>query len=135
MSTTMSLRGSLSFGWMKMLAGGEIAMSTYTGPGELLLAPSLLGDITIIRLNDTQEWKVGRDAFLASTSGVKHKYKSQGIMKGAFSGEGFFVYRFHGTGLLWVQSFGAIIKKDVSDMAKTLLSPWTMMFCDSNIYL
>ncbi|RAH44165.1 AIM24 family protein [Aspergillus brunneoviolaceus CBS 621.78] len=115
MSPSISLRGSLSFGWMKALAGGQVARSTYTGPGELLLAPSVLGDVTALRLDGTQEWTVGRDAFLASTSGVKSEYKTQGIMKGVFSGEGFFVYKFQGSGILWMQSFGAIVKKELAE--------------------
>lgn len=98
---------------MKALAGGNIARSTYTGPGELLIAPSIMGDITIIRLDGSNEWIVGRDAFLASTTGVKTEYKTQGLMKGVFSGEGFFVWRFYGAGLVWMQSFGAIVKKEV----------------------
>jgi uncharacterized protein (AIM24 family) len=114
MSTTISLRGTVSFGWKKLIAGGEMSMSNYTGPGELLLAPSVLGDIIVLRMNGDQEWKIGRDAFLASTAGVKHKYQAQSLAKGVFSGEGLFIYKISGTGLLWMQSFGAIIKKDVS---------------------
>lgn len=114
MSTTITLRGTISFGWKKLIAGGEMAMSNYTGPGELLLAPSVLGDIIVLRLNGDQEWKIGRDAFLASTTAVKHKYQAQSLAKGVFSGEGLFIYKITGTGLLWMQSFGAIIKKDVS---------------------
>lgn len=72
-----------------------------------------MGDITIIRLDGSNEWIVGRDAFLASTTGVKTEYKTQGLMKGVFSGEGFFVWRFYGAGLVWMQSFGAIVKKEV----------------------
>jgi uncharacterized protein (AIM24 family) len=88
-------------------------MSTYTGPGELLLAPSVLGDLIVLRLDGTQQWKIGRDAFVACTSGVKHEYKAQSLSKAIFSGEGLFIYKIEGTGLLWMQSFGAIIKKDV----------------------
>jgi uncharacterized protein (AIM24 family) len=113
MSTTMTLRGQVNFGWKKLIASGEMAISHYTGPGELLLAPSVLGDIIVLRMTGEQEWKIGRDAFLASTSGVKHKYQAQSLAKGVFSGEGLFVYKISGTGLLWMQSFGAIIKKDV----------------------
>ncbi|PYH89839.1 DUF124-domain-containing protein [Aspergillus ellipticus CBS 707.79] len=113
MSPSMALRGSLSFGWMKALAGGQIARSTYTGPGEVLLAPSVLGDVTILRLDGSKDWLVGRDAFLACTTGIKMEYKTQGIMKGVFSGEGFFVFKFTGSGLAWMQSFGAIVKKDL----------------------
>ncbi|KAF3390264.1 Uncharacterized protein F1880_009238 [Penicillium rolfsii] len=115
MSTTITLRGTISFGWKKLIAGGEMAMSNYTGPGELLLAPSVLGDIIVLRMNGEQEWKIGRDAFLASTAGVKHKYQAQSLAKGVFSGEGLFIYKITGTGLLWMQSFGAIIKKDLKE--------------------
>lgn len=115
MSPTITLRGNLSFTFVKLIAGGEMAMSTYTGPGELLIAPTLLGDITVIRLTEGQEWIVGRDAFLAATSAVKHEHKTQGLAKTLFSGEGLWVYRFYKTGLLWIQSFGAIIKKDLAD--------------------
>lgn len=114
MSTTMTLRGSVTFKWIKLISGSEMAMSKYTGPGELLLAPSVLGDITVLRLDGTQEWKMGHDAFLASTSGVITKHRAQGISKAFLSGEGLFVYNVTGEGLLWLQSFGAIIKKEVS---------------------
>jgi uncharacterized protein (AIM24 family) len=110
----MTLRGSVSFNWRKLVAGGEMTMSQYTGPGELLIAPSVLGDIIVLRLDGEQEWKIGRDAFLASTSAVKHKYQAQSLTKAVFSGEGLFIYKISGTGLLWLQSFGAIIKKEVS---------------------
>ncbi|OJJ75643.1 hypothetical protein ASPBRDRAFT_51365 [Aspergillus brasiliensis CBS 101740] len=115
MSPSMSLRGSLSFGWMKALAGGQLARSTYTGPGELLIAPSILGDVTVLRVDGTRDWTVGKDAFLACTTGVKIEFKTQGLMKGVFSGEGFIVFNFSGAGLVWMQSFGAIVKKELAD--------------------
>jgi uncharacterized protein (AIM24 family) len=31
-----------------------------------------------------------------------------------FSGEGFFVYKVSGIGIMWISSLGAIIRKDVS---------------------
>ncbi|KAJ5594140.1 uncharacterized protein N7459_000348 [Penicillium hispanicum] len=115
MSTTMTLRGNISFGFKKLLIGAELTMSEYTGPGELLLAPSVLGDVIALRMNGEEEWKIGRDSFLASTAGVRRKYQAQSLAKGVFSGEGLFIYKVSGTGLLWVQSFGAIIKKDLKE--------------------
>lgn len=91
-----------------------MAHSEYTGPGELLLAPSVLGDITVLRLpEETDTWKVGRDALLAHTSSIKKKYKAQTLSKTLFSGEGWYVYNMSGPGIVWLQSFGAVIKKDV----------------------
>lgn len=114
MSHTVSLRGSVKFTWKKML-GGDMSFSTYTGPGELLLAPSTLGDVIVLRLAEPDTWKVGRDGFLACTSGIHKDYKAQSLAKGVFSGEGLFVYSMSGVGLVWLQSFGAIVKKDLAD--------------------
>lgn len=114
MTPTITLKGAIKFSMKKLLVGGEMSRSTFTGPGELLLAPPTLGDITNIRLSGNEQWSVGRDAFLACTQGVIQDYKRQGIGKAMFSGEGLFVYKISGTGLLWISSFGAIIRKDVS---------------------
>lgn len=114
MTPTITLKGAIKFSMKKLLVGGEMAHSTYTGPGELLLAPTSLGDVTNISLPGDEQWSVGRDAFLACTMGVVKEYKRQGIGKAMFSGEGLFVYKISGRGLLWITSFGAIIRKDVS---------------------
>lgn len=114
MSPTMTLRGNVKFSMKKMIANSDIATSTYTGPGELLLAPASLGDITSIRLTGKESWSVGNDAYVASTQGVIKDYKRQGIGKAFFSGEGLWVAKISGTGILWISSFGAIIRKDVS---------------------
>lgn len=114
MSPTITLKGHIKFSVKKIIAGGELSSSTFTGPGELILAPSSLGDITSIRLAGSETWSVGKDAYLAYTQGINKDYKRQGLGKAIFSGEGLFVYKVTGTGLLWVSSFGAIIRKDVS---------------------
>ena len=113
MSPTMTLKGAIKFSLKKLIAGGEIAHSLFTGPGELLLAPAALGDITTIRFSGSDVWNVGRDAFLAATQGIVKEYKSQSIGKAMFSGEGLFVYKISGKGILWIASFGAVIRKDV----------------------
>lgn len=116
MTPTITLKGTVKFSLKKLMASGEMAHSTFTGPGELLLAPASLGDITNIRLGGDDQWSVGRDAFLACTQGVIKEYKRQGIGKAMFSGEGLFVYKISGNGLLWITSLGAIIRKDVSPL-------------------
>lgn len=114
MSPTITLKGHVKFSMKKVIAGGEMGHSTFIGPGELLLGPPMLGDITSVRLTGNEHWSVGSDAYLASTQGVVKDYKRQGIGKAMFSGEGLWVYKISGTGLLWLTSFGAIIRKDVS---------------------
>jgi hypothetical protein len=121
MSPSIVLKGSYKFSMKKLVAGGEMGSSTYTGPGELLLAPPMLGDITSLRLTGRETWSVSHDGFLACTQNVIKDYKRQGLSKAMFSGEGLWVYKISGTGLLWLTSFGAIIRKDVSAvLARTL---------------
>ena len=55
--------------------------STFTGPGEVMLAPETWGDIVPIQLDGQTNWSVGRDAFLACTGGVSRATKSQGLGK------------------------------------------------------
>ncbi|KAN0112799.1 DUF124 domain containing protein [Hyaloscypha variabilis] len=113
MSPTVTLKGTVKFSMKKLIAGGEMAHSTFTGPGELLLAPASLGDITNIKLSGDDQWSVGKDAFLSCTQGIVKEYKRQGIGKAMFSGEGLFIYKMSGNGLLWITSLGAIIRKDL----------------------
>ena len=40
-----------------------MSVSTYSGKGELVLAPHFMGDISTIFLNGSQQWSVGKDAF------------------------------------------------------------------------
>lgn len=121
MSPSITLKGEVKFSMKKLIAGGQMSSSTFTGPGELLLAPPSLGDITVLRLAGNEQWSVGKDAFLAATQGVVKEYKSQGLGKAMFSGEGLFVFKISGTGLLWMTSLGAIIRKDVRFFGHGLL--------------
>lgn len=98
-----------------------MSTSRYVGPGELLLAPPMLGDITSIRLTGQESWVVGHDAFLAATQGIIKDHKRQGLGKAMFSGEGLFVYRISGIGIMWLTSFGAIIRKDLVDGEKYIV--------------
>jgi len=56
---------------------------------------------------------VGKGGFLAMTHGVVKDIKSQGFGKGMFSGEGFFINRISGVGILFVTSLGAIVQRNL----------------------
>ncbi|KAI1081060.1 DUF124-domain-containing protein [Whalleya microplaca] len=122
MTPTVTLKGEYKFSVKKLVAGGgEFGQSTFIGPGELLLAPNQLGDITTIRLSGDESWSVGKDAYVANTQGITRDYKRQGLGKAMFSGEGLWVHKISGTGLLWITSFGAIIRKNLADGEKYIV--------------
>ena len=91
--------------------------------GELLLAPQFLGDIQLVEMNGSIEYRLGRSTFLASTSGINVSTKSGGI-GGMFSGEGLIQMQAAGVGTLVISSYGAIIKK--------MLQPGETYIVDSN---
>jgi uncharacterized protein (AIM24 family) len=41
MTPDVKLKGKLKFSFKKMITGGEMAQSIYTGPGEILFAPPI----------------------------------------------------------------------------------------------
>lgn len=114
MSPTVKLQGKLDISVKTIILRSQMALSTFTGPGEVLLAPQMLGDITSLRLSGDETWSVAKDAYLACTQGVVRDFKRQGIAKAFFSGDGLFVFKVSGTGVMWITSFGALVRKDVS---------------------
>jgi len=51
MQPTVQIKGSLKFSFKKMVTGGEMSESVFTGPGEVVLAPEVWGDIVPIRVS------------------------------------------------------------------------------------
>ncbi|EIM89546.1 DUF124-domain-containing protein [Stereum hirsutum FP-91666 SS1] len=115
MDPTMQIQGKVPHmqhhSFSKFFSGEEASESIFTGPGEVLIAPEVWGDIVPITLDGQAPWSVSKYAFLASTSGLVRGVRSQGFAKGLFSGEGFFVSEISGQGTLWVQAIGAIVQR------------------------
>lgn len=114
MSGNVQLTGKVKFSMKKLFTGGEMSESTYAGPGRVALAPTLFGDIITLHVDGRTPWVIGKDAFIACTSEVTKETKSQGLSKTLFSGEDLFVYRVGGQGIMWLTSFGAVDRVDVS---------------------
>lgn len=134
MGPQVALEGKVKFSMRKMFTGGDLAESTYGGQGPVTLGPTLFGDITTIRIGGGEQWIIGKDAFLACTSGVTKETRSQGFGKALFSGEDLFVYHTAGQGLLWVSSYGAIDRIQVSPILPlTAALHLFMKFCPADM--
>ncbi len=116
MSANLKLESKMEGGLLKalgrsMLAGESFFQSTYTaegGPGEILLAPAMPGDIMGVELNQ-QSFLVQKGSYLAGTSSLQIETKFAGLGS-IVAGEGAFMVRVSGTGLLLLSSYGAIHK-------------------------
>ena len=120
MSSTIDIEGKLEGGLLgglgRMLAGEKLFFQTLTakrGPGEVLLAHAIPGEITPIELDGSQSYILQKDGFFACSSAVNITTTAQNLVKGLFSGEGFFVLKAGGTGTLFASSYGAIYPLDI----------------------
>lgn len=114
MSAGVSIETKMQGGLLKSLArsvlGGEsfFINTFHAGPagGELLLAPSLPGDVFTLELQN-EAFLVQSGSFLASSEGIETDTKWSGA-KTFFGGEGLIMLRCSGKGILALSSFGAI---------------------------
>lgn len=95
----------------KVLTGEHFFFQTLRatrGAGEVLLAPTVPGEIVTLELDGVNEYLVQKDGFLAGADSIAVDSKMQGLGRGLLGGEGFFILRISGRGLLILNSFGAI---------------------------
>ncbi len=118
MSPTIALEARMAGGGImgaigSQFGGESMFRTTFTaqsGPGEILLAPSSLGDVMAFQLTGSKFF-VQPGSFLASDVGLQ--ISVQGSMRGMLSGEGLFLLTVEGKGLLLLSSYGAIHAKEL----------------------
>lgn len=121
-SPTIDVESKLEGGFLgalsrKMLTGEKFFFQTLRasrGPGEVLLAPTVPGEIVILELDGVSEYLVQKDGFLAGAEGVKIESRMQSLARGLLGGEGFFILKIGGQGQLVLNSFGAIHKVELA---------------------
>lgn len=95
----------------KVLTGEHFFFQTLRasrGAGEVLLAPTVPGEIVVLELDGVSEYLVQKDGFLAGAETVAIESKMQSLSRGLLGGEGFFILKIGGAGTLVLNSFGAI---------------------------
>jgi uncharacterized protein (TIGR00266 family) len=119
MSPTIDLEAKTSgkglFGALKAAVGGEsFFASLYTaqrGEGEILLAPALPGEIIRLDLSGETIFAQG-GAYLAGAPDLT--LSAQGSFRAFAAGEGLFLSKISGSGVLFLNSYGAIYEKTLS---------------------
>ena len=122
MSDTLDIEGKMDGGLLKSLGrvlSGETFMLRSVvarrGPGEVLLAHEIPGEIHPLELDGSTSYLLQKDGFFAGTADLEVASKVQNLIKGLISGEGFFIVRVSGRGTLFVSSYGAIHPVDLAD--------------------
>src|SRR5690349_23899335 len=115
-SPTIDVESKMEGGFLgalsrKLLSGEKFFFQTLRasrGPGEVLLAPTVPGEIVIMELDGLNEYMVQKDGFLAGAETVKIESQMQSLSRGLLGGEGFFILKISGKGALILNSFGAM---------------------------
>ena len=117
-SPTVDVESKLEGGFLgalsrKLLTGEKFFFQTLRasrGAGEVLLAPTVPGELVVMELDGVNEYMVQKDGFLAGADTVTIESRMQSLTRGLMGGEGFFILKIGGEGTLILNSFGAIHK-------------------------
>lgn len=117
MDTNVQMKTKFKGGLGRFLTGESLFINEFTaqnGSGEITIAPSTPGDLEHVQLNNETIF-LQNSAYVASNPNIVLDTKWQGVTKGFFSGESFFLIKASGQGDLWFNSYGGIISIDVKD--------------------
>jgi len=117
-SPTIDIESKMEGGFLgalsrKFLTGEKFFFQTLRasrGPGEALLAPTVPGEIAVLELDGVNEYMVQKDGFLAGADAIVIESQMQSMSRGLLGGEGFFILKISGKGMLVLNSFEAIHK-------------------------
>ena len=115
MDSNISMKTKMRGGLGRLVSGESLFLNEFTaenGSGEIGIAPGTPGDITHEYLNGNTIF-LQNSAFVACTMGVEVETKWQGLTKGFFSGESFFLIRCSGQGDIWFNTYGALVEIDI----------------------
>ena len=133
-SIETAARGGLLGGLTRKFLGGEsFFMNTFHAdePGEITLAPPLPGDVLHMEMRN-QTIMVTSGAYLACSKEISVDTQWGGA-KTFFSKEGLFLLRVHGSGDLFLSSFGAIHPKELRNGETYIVDTGHMVAFDENV--
>lgn len=138
MSEGLKLEGTIDGGIGKaigrMFSGESFFMQHVTAeekPGWALFASPVPGGIANVDIRPGQELTVEKNGFLAGTPGIEVSSKAQGLARGLFSGEGFFVVKLGGSGTAFLHTYGVIHEIDMAAGEQVLIDNGHLVAWDS----
>ena len=130
-----SFWGSLS---LALIGGQSFFVNEYTASGssgEAGFSAAPLGDIDTLEVSPGRGFIIQKSAYIASQQGVELDVKWEGFSKGLF-GQGLFMIRVSGQGMLFINTFGAIDHHVLAPGEKLIVDNFHLVaFSDSCQYV
>lgn len=107
--------GGMMAGLKRMLGSDSFFFSHYTArdKGEVVLAPTLPGNVGLQHLDGRSGWYCAGGSYMASGPEIKTEPQWQGL-KGMFSGESIIFLHATGIGPLLLDAFGKVTQEEVN---------------------
>lgn len=127
MSQTMNTGGG-GGGFMKglkrVMGGGGLFLTKYTGPGAITFAAKVPGHIVPVDITPGQSYLVHRHGWLCGTSGITPSVGLQQSFRGGlYGGDGFVLQKLEGQGTAWIELSGELISYDLPPGQSLLVHP------------
>lgn len=131
------MEGGLFKGLMrKVLTDESLFLQRLTargGEGRAVIGHALPGGIRDVQLNGGPGLIVQKGGFLAATEGIDVDSKMQSISRGLFSGEGFFLVKVSGRGIVFISSYGMIHPISLSPGKEIIVDNSHLVAWDENM--
>ena len=115
--THMRKKGLLGTISMALIGGQSFFVNEFTatsGAGKAAFSAAPLGDVDTLNVTADKGYIIQKSAYIASEKRVNLDIEWQGFSKGLF-GQGLFMIKVSGEGLLFINTFGAIDKHILSE--------------------
>ncbi len=136
MDTNVTMKTRFKGGLGRFLTGESLFINEFAAegsPGNLSIAPGSPGDMAHVYLNNETIF-LQNSAYVASDPAIELETKWQGITKGFFSGESFFLIKCSGTGDLWFNTYGALIEMEDLDSSLVVDTGHIVAFTEGLTY-
>jgi uncharacterized protein (TIGR00266 family) len=141
MEATLDLKGKITGGIgsaiMRTFANGESFFQQHIeavrGDGDCLLSPTLPGAMQVLETG-ARQYMISDGAFVAATSGVELKVRTQSLGNALFAQSGgFFITETAGSGQLAVSGFGSMSQLDVEPGKDVVIDNSHVVCWDSSL--
>ncbi len=131
------MKGGLGSALMRTFANGESFFQQHIeavrGDGDCLLSPTLPGAMQVVDIGPRQ-YMISDGAFVAATSGVELKVRTQSLGNALFAQSGgFFITETAGSGQLVVSGFGSMSVLDVTPGKDVVIDNSHVVCWDSSL--
>jgi uncharacterized protein (TIGR00266 family) len=132
------MRGGLGSALMRTFANGESFFQQHIeatrGDGDCLLSPTLPGAMQIVDCGPGSQYIISDGAFVAASSGVDLRVRTQSVGNALFAGSGgFFVTETQGSGQVVVSGFGSMSMLDVEPGKDAIIDNSHVVAWDSTL--